>query len=119
MPGWMSGVDRFTPVQAFGLAVLLSGVNPKNLMLSVGAGTSVAQLGASTAEAVTALAVFVVVGSSVVAVAVIGYLVGGQRARDALDEFKAWLTEHNNAVMAVLFLVFAAVLISEGLGVVG
>lgn len=119
MPKWMNGIDSFTPVKAFGLAAVLSGVNPKNLMLCVGAGTTLAQLDPTSAEAVAALAVFVAVASSVVAVAVIGYLVGGEHARTALDDFKSWLTAHNNAVMAVLFLVFAAVLISEGLGVLG
>lgn len=119
MPRWMAGIDGFTPARAFGLALLLSGVNPKNLMLSVAAGTSVAQLGPSTVEAVVALVVFVVLASSVVAVVVGGYLLGGERAGHALDEFKAWLTAHNHAVMAMLFLVFAAVLLSEGLGAFG
>ena len=44
MPKWMNGIDSFTPVKAFGLAAVLSGVNPKNLMLCVGAGTTLAQL---------------------------------------------------------------------------
>jgi len=119
MPRWMAGIDGFTPARAFGLALLLSGLNPKNLMLSVAAGTSVAQLGPSTGEAVAALGVFVALASSVVAGVVGGYLLGGERAGHALDEFKAWLTAHNQAVMAMLFLVFAAVLLSEGLGAVG
>jgi hypothetical protein len=63
--------------------------------------------------------VFVALASSVVAVVVGGYLLGGERAGHALDEFKVWLTAHNHAVMAMLFLVFAAVLLSEGLGAVG
>ncbi len=43
-------------------------------------------------------------------------LVGGAKARATLDDMKAWMTEHNNAVMAVLFLVFGVVLISKGIG---
>ena len=35
MPGWMSAIDEFTPVRSFGLAVLLAGVNPKNLGLTL------------------------------------------------------------------------------------
>ena len=41
---------------------------------------------------------------------------GGERARKTLDEMKAWITEHNAAVMAVLFLVFGMVLIAKGIG---
>lgn len=115
MPKWMASVDKLSPIHALGLAALLSGPNPKNLMLGIGAGTGLAQLGASTTEAVVAAVVYLAIASSVVAVAVVGYLAGGERARNALDEFKAWLVVHNNAVMAVLFLVFAAVLISDGI----
>lgn len=119
MPKWMAGVDGFGPGKAFGLAVVLSGVNPKNFMLCLGAGTTLAQLGPTTGQAVVALVVFVAIASSVVAIAVVGYLVGGERARVALAELKAWLTVHNNAVMAILFLVFGAFLLSGGLGVLG
>ena len=45
------GVDAFTPPKAFGLAVLLVVVNPKNLRLTIGAATGLAQLGLSTADA--------------------------------------------------------------------
>jgi hypothetical protein len=41
---------------------------------------------------------------------------GGAGARERLDETRAWLILHNGAVMAALFLVFAALLISQGLG---
>lgn len=115
MPGWMAGIDRIAPARAFGLAMLLS-ANPKNLALAVGAGTSLAQLGAGTGEVVVALTVFVVVGSAVVIVAVVYAGIGGDRARSGLDDAKAWLTVNNTAVMAVLFVVFGAVLVSQGLG---
>lgn len=119
MPGWMTGIDHFSPAKAFGLAVGLSSVNPKNLMLGVGAAASLAQLGVAAGQATVALAVFVVVGSSIVAMAVGYYLIGGARAQKGLNDLKAWMTVHNDAVMGVLFLVFAAVLISDGLGLRG
>lgn len=115
MPGWMSRVDRFPPAAALGTGLLLS-VNPKNLVLAAGAGTAVAQLGPGAAEAAVALAVFTLVGSALVVVAVVYDLAGGEGARTTLDEAKAWLTLHNSAVMAVLFLVFGAVLVAGGLG---
>ena len=34
LPSWMSAIDRVTPAKAAGLGVLLSAVNPKNLLLS-------------------------------------------------------------------------------------
>ena len=116
LPKWMATVETITPVRAFGLALLLSVVNPKNLALAVGAAAGLGQLGIDTGDAVVALAVFVAVASLSVAFAVVYDLVGGQQARSTLDGLKDWMTEHNAAVMAVLFLVFGVVLISQGIG---
>jgi hypothetical protein len=116
LPGWMATVESITPVRAFGLALLLSVVNPKNLVLAVGAAAGLGQLGLDTEDAVVALAVFVAVASMSILFAVVYEFAGGDKARASLDEMKVWLTEHNAAVMAVLFLVFGVVLISQGIG---
>jgi len=115
MPKWMTGVDAFTPGKAFGIAVLLAAVNPKNLLLTIGAATGLAQLGLSTGDAVVSIVVFVIVASLTIAVPVVYYLVGGDRARTELDSMKGWLAAHNAAVMTVLFLVFGVDLIAKGI----
>jgi threonine/homoserine/homoserine lactone efflux protein len=114
-PKWMSAIDTLTPAKAGGLGVLLSTANPKNLALSLGAGSSLAQAGALGGEATVGLIVFVVVASLTIAVPVVFSLSGGERAAHVLDGWRVWLAAHNTAVMAVLFLVFGAVLFSEGL----
>jgi len=68
--------------------VLLAGVNPKNLILTLGAATGLAQLGLSTGDAVGSLIVFVVVGSLTIAGPVVYYLLGGDHAKARLDEMK-------------------------------
>ena len=115
MPKWMTGVDAFTPGKAFGIAVLLAAVNPKNLLLTIGAATGLAQLGLSTGDAVVSIVVFVIVASLTIAVPVVYYLVGGDRARTELDSLKGWLAAHNAAVMTVLFIVFGVDLIAKGI----
>ena len=77
---WMQSIDSLTPVKAGGLALLLSGANPKNLALSLGAGASLAQAGVSGGEAAVGLLVFVVIASASIGVPVIFYLAGGERA---------------------------------------
>jgi hypothetical protein len=114
-PKWMASIDSLTPVKTAGLAVLLSALNPKNLALSLAAGASLAQAGVSGSEAMVGLVVFVLVASASIALPVAFYLLGGDRAADVLDGWKAWLSTHNDAVMAVLFLVFGVVLFSQGL----
>jgi hypothetical protein len=114
-PKWMSAIDTLTPVKTGGLAVLLSGVNPKNLALSLAAGVSLAQADVSSGEATAGLVVFVLIASLGIAVPVVSYVAGGERAAHLLDGWRTWLSTHNTAVMAVLFLVFGVVLFSQGL----
>lgn len=115
MPGWMASIDQSTPRRSLGLGLLLS-LNPKAIALAIGAGASLAQVAPGGAEAVVGLGAFVLVGSIAVIVAVVYALVGGEQARRSLDEAKQWLTVHNGAVMAVLYLVFGTVLFAQGLG---
>ena len=115
MPKWMASVDALSPGKAFGLGILLAGVNPKNLILTAGAAAGLAQLGLTTSDAVVAIAIFVVIGSLTIVVPVLYALVGGERARATLDSAKAWLSVHSAAVMAVLFVVFGVDLIAKGL----
>ena len=115
MPKWMAGIDALKPAKAFGLGVLLAGVNPKNLLLAVAAAAGLAELGLSTTDAVVSLIVFVVVGSLTIAGPVVYYLVGGAKAKTRLDELKGRLAVHNAAVMAVLFVVFGVDLIAKGI----
>jgi len=116
LPKWMAAIDRFTPVKAAGLGVLLSAVNPKNLLMCVAAGTAVAGGGLSVGQEVVAVAVFTVLAASTVAVPVIGYAVGRKRMAGPLESLRGWLTTHNQAVMATLLLVIGVVLIGKALG---
>ncbi len=115
MPKWMATIDGTAPAKAFGLAVVLAVVNPKNLLLTLGSATGLAQLGLSTTDAIVAIVVFVVVASLSIAVPVAYSVFGGAKAKSSLESAKTWLTAHNAAVMAVLFLVFGVDLIAKGL----
>jgi threonine/homoserine/homoserine lactone efflux protein len=116
MPKWMSAIDRFTAVKAAGLGVLLSAVNPKNLLMCVAAGTIIAGGGLSGGQAVWSVVVFTVLAASTVAVPVLGYAIGRKRMVGPLESLHRWLTVHNAAVMATLLLVIGVVLIGKGLG---
>lgn len=116
MPKWLATVESVSPVKAFGLAVVLAAVNPKNLILTAGAAAGLAQVsGLTTTDAIVAIAVFVVIASLTIVGPVLYALFGGEKARTSLTAAKACLTTHNAAVMAVLFLVFGVDLIAKGL----
>jgi hypothetical protein len=115
MPKWMAGIDSFSPGKALTLGLLVAGANPKNLLLSLGAGAALAQVGPTTMEALVSWVVFIVVGSITIAGPVVYYLTGGENARATLDAMKQWLAVHNAAVMTVLFLFFGVKLIADAL----
>jgi threonine/homoserine/homoserine lactone efflux protein len=115
MPGWMRAIDTFEPPKAAGLAALLSAVNPKNLLLVVGAGAAIAQTGASGGSQAVALAAFVLIGTIGPGAPVAIYFAMGERSKRLLDELKDWMSHNNTAIMAVICLVIAAKLIGDGI----
>ncbi len=91
-------------------------MNPKNLLLIIGAAVTIAQASLSTTDDAIAIAVFTIIGASTVALPTLAYLIMGERAQPSLDRAKAWLSVNNTAVMAVLFLIFGFTLLGKGLG---
>lgn len=114
MPKWMGAIDTITTAKGLGLGALLSAVNPKNLTLGLSGGVTIGSGGLSAGETVGAVLVFVAIGSSTVAVPVLGYLVAQQRMKQPLEELRQWLTLHNSAVMAVLLLVIGVAVLGKG-----
>jgi threonine/homoserine/homoserine lactone efflux protein len=115
LPKLLQTIDTFTPGKTFVIAVALAAVNPKNLLLTVGAATAIAQTGIDTVEQVIALEVFVVIATLGVAAPVVIYYALGDRSAKLLGELRTWLATHNAAIMAVLLLVIGAKLLGDGI----
>jgi len=115
LPAWMSAISGFSPGRALAFGVLLSALNPKNLVFAVAAGVAIDSAVAGGGNALAMEVLFVVLASLSIAIPVVYTLVGGESARRTLDGWRAWLTAHNAAVMAVLFVVIGAKLLGEGL----
>jgi len=115
VPKWMNAIDTFTPLKAAGAAFLLSGINPKNLLLIIAAAAAVTQTGASGADQAIAWAVFVIIGSIGIAAPVVIFFAMGDRAAAILQNLKAWMAHNNSAIMAVLCLIIAAKLIGDAI----
>jgi threonine/homoserine/homoserine lactone efflux protein len=114
-PGWMRTIDRFTPGRAVAMGVALSAINPKNLLLTVGAAAAIAHTGIGTGDQAVALAVFVLVATLGPALPVAIYFLMGERATRILDDLKEWMGHNNAAIMAVLCLILGAKLIGDGI----
>jgi hypothetical protein len=115
LPKWMNALDSFTAGRSLAIAALLSGVNPKNLILNAGACLDIAQSGLSAGEQVVALLVFVFIASVTIIAPLVVFFAMGDRSERVLGGWKVWLGENNATVMAVLFVVFGASLVGKGI----
>jgi hypothetical protein len=115
LPKWMLTIDAFGAGKAFGVGALLSGVNPKNLALTVAAATVIAGAGIPAGQEAGALAVFVAVGSLTILAPLGIYFLMGVRARGILDGLRLFMADHNAAIMTVLLLVFGVKLIGDAI----
>ena len=117
MPRWMAAIDRFGPVKSVGMAALLSGINPKNLALTLSTASTITAAEISAGRQMVGLAVFVVLGSITVTAPMIFYNLMRHRAEYDLNRIKNWLIANNNTIITVLLIVFGAKLLGEGIGI--
>jgi threonine/homoserine/homoserine lactone efflux protein len=115
MPKWLASIDQFTPARSLGIGAALSTVNPKNLAMSLAAGLSIAQAGLSTGQEAGTILIYVALAGSTILGPLVVYLAMDERATEILGGWRTWLADNNATVMCVLLLVFAVVLIGQGI----
>ena len=115
LPTWMKTVDTFTPGRSVAMGVALSAVNPKNLLLIVGATTAIAQTGASAGDQAVALIVFILIATLGVGGPVAIYYLMGDRATKILGDLHDWMARENATIMAVICLIIGAKLIGDAI----
>jgi threonine/homoserine/homoserine lactone efflux protein len=115
LPKWMQEIDGFKWPKSLALGAALSGLNPKNLALIVGAAAVISESAIAAGQQVITMAIFVIIASVGVILPLVVYFAMQSRAEKILGEWESWLAKNNATVMMVLFLVFGAILIGEGI----
>jgi threonine/homoserine/homoserine lactone efflux protein len=115
LPKWMNALDEFEWYKALAAGVLLSALNPKNLLLAIAGGAAIAQAGLSSGQEVAAVAIFVLIGTIGVAAPVVVYFAMGDRAGPVLESLRDWMARNNATIMAVLLLVIGFKLIGDAI----
>jgi threonine/homoserine/homoserine lactone efflux protein len=115
LPKWMQAIDSFGAAKSFGLGAVLASVNPKNFLMTIGAGAAIAQTGISAGQQAGTLAIFILIASIGVGAPVVIFFALGDRSVKVLAELKDWMSGNNAAIMAVLLLVIGAKLIGDGI----
>ncbi len=114
-PKWLASIDALTPAKALGLGVVLSAVNPKELLVTVAAGLALAKTDLSGIQLIVPAAVFVLVASLTVIGPLVAYFLVSDRVDAALDTAKKWLIANDAIIMTVVLLLIGVVVFSKGL----
>jgi hypothetical protein len=116
MPKWMATVDKTSPPAALGLAAVLAGANPKNLLLAAGGAATIAQTGIPGGQQAIAYLIFALIGTLGVGIPVGIHFAMGARSETVLAALKDWMSQHNAVIMTVLCVIIAAKLIGDAIG---
>jgi threonine/homoserine/homoserine lactone efflux protein len=114
-PKWMNALDAFGPPKAFGAGIVLTALNPKNLVLTVAGAAAIAQTGIPAGEQAVALAVFIAIACLGVATPVAITLFVGDRAAAMLAELKDWMARNNAVIMVVILSLLGVKLIGDAI----
>ena len=95
--------------------MLFNAVKPKNLLLTIGAGVAVAQVGASASGQAAAVAVFVLLGTVGPGIPLAIHVLMPHRGAVLLIGLREWMVRENATIVAVLALVIAAKLLGDAL----
>jgi threonine/homoserine/homoserine lactone efflux protein len=116
LPKWMAAIDSMTAARGLLLGFALSALNPKNLLMGVGAGVAIGVGDLTVGATIVTIVIFTLIAASTVALPVIAYLTAAKKVAGPLEALRQWLLRNNATVIAVLLLVICVVLIGKGIG---
>ena len=110
-PKWMSGLQDSAPGRAAVLGFLLGGINPKNLMLTLGAAATLGAADLSSSELwITGIA-YVIVASVTVLVPMGIYILMRSKADELLANLGEWMKSNSDAITIVVLVIFGVKLL--------
>lgn len=115
VPRWMETISSLTFGKSLGIGLLLSALNPKNILLAIGAVSAIAQADISTTQRAGTWVTFTLIASLGVLIPVVITLLLGQRALTFLNAIKEWLQRNNTTILVILMLIIGTKLIGDAI----
>lgn len=114
-PRWMQSLSKLTPLRAGGAAMALTVANPKVLFICAAAGLAIGTAGSSPRDDWTAVAYFVAVAGSTVALPILAYAVSGDRLDGPLARLKEWMDRQHAILLAGILVVIGLMVLYKGI----
>jgi hypothetical protein len=89
--------------------------NPKVLFICAAAGLAIGTAGLGTVNAWVALAWYVVVAGSTVAIPILAYTVSGDRLDEPLQRLKDWMERQHASLVAAILVVIGLLVLYKGI----
>ena len=114
-PGWMQSLDGMPPAKALGTGLLVTVINPKELIFGIAAGVVIGSSTLPAGMVSAALLIYTAIATITVVVPVVAYLLVGARVRGMLEPVRTWLVRYYNVIIAAVLAIIGAVMIGKGL----
>jgi threonine/homoserine/homoserine lactone efflux protein len=115
-PKWMQSLSKLTPVRAGAAALALTVVNPKVLFICAAAGLAIGTAGIDESTDVwIAVAWYVAVAGSTVALPILAYAVSGDRLDGPLDRLRDWMERQHATLVAGILIVIGLLVLYKGI----
>ncbi len=115
LPAWTSRVNELSVRRAALMGALLGGVNPKNVVFTIAAGSSIAELVDDGVDEIAAAALFVGLSSITVVGATALQLFAGNRGGAALRAVGDFMVRYANAITMVVFVALGGMILGSGI----
>jgi threonine/homoserine/homoserine lactone efflux protein len=114
-PKWMQSLSTITPPRAAVTAAALTVLNPKVLFVCAAAGLAIGTAGLDDSHAWLAVAWYVAVAGSTVALPILAYAVSGDRLDGPLARLKDWMERQHATLVAGILMVIGLLVLYKGI----
>lgn len=114
-PGWVRSLSKVSPPRAAVTATVLTVANPKVLFICAAAGLAIGTAGLGSSRAWLAVAWYVAVAGSTVAIPILAYAVSGDRLDEPLARLKDWMERQHASLVAGILTVIGLLVLYKGI----
>lgn len=115
-PKWLQSMSKLTPARAGATALALTVVNPKVLFICAAAGLAIGTAGLhGVTDVWVAVAWYVAVAGSTVALPILAYSVSGDRLDEPLARLKDWMERQHATLVAAILIVIGLLVLYKGI----
>lgn len=115
----LAKIGAVSPLGAFGFGLLQGVVVIKNIPLALAGGARLGEAHLAAGQAAIALILFGVFASAGMIVLVAAAVVGGSRLDEPIESIQRWLEDNLTVIGVVVLVVIGAVLLGNGIAVLG